>query len=43
LDEKRRSRLIEVISGVEQTLITAAVLEDVPKVLLSNQLLLDNN
>jgi DNA replication and repair protein RecF len=43
LDEKRRSRLIDVISGVEQTLITAAVLDDVPKVLLSNQLLLDDN
>lgn len=43
LDEKRRSRLIGIISGVEQTLITAAVLEDVPKVLLSNQVLLDDN
>lgn len=43
LDEKRRSRLTDVISGVEQTLITAAVLDDVPKVLLSNQLLLDDN
>ena len=43
LDEKRRTRLINAITGVEQTLITAAVLEDIPKELLSNQLLLDNN
>jgi DNA replication and repair protein RecF len=42
LDEKRRARLIEAITGVEQTLITAAVLEDIPKGLLSNQLLLDD-
>ena len=43
LDEKRRTRLIEAITGVEQTLITAAVVEDVPKGLLSNQLMLDDN
>ena len=43
LDEKRRTRLIESISGVEQTLITAAVQEDIPKELVSNQLLLDDN
>ena len=43
LDEKRRTRLIESIADVEQTLITAAVLEDVPKGLVSNQLLLDDN
>ena len=43
LDEKRRTRLINAITGVEQTLITAAVLEDVPKDLLSNQLLLNDN
>ncbi|MEY4899581.1 MAG: hypothetical protein RI895_3 [Actinomycetota bacterium] len=43
LDEKRRTRLIEAITGVEQTLITAAVLEDIPKELLSNQLILDDN
>ena len=43
LDEKRRTRLIESITGVEQTLITAAVLDDIPKGLRSNQLLLDDN
>ncbi len=43
LDEKRRTRLIEAITGVEQTLITAAVLEDIPKGLLSNQLMLEDN
>lgn len=43
LDEKRRTRLLEAITGVEQTLITAAVQVDIPKELLSNQLLLDNN
>lgn len=43
LDEKRRTRLIEAITGVEQTLITAAVQEDIPKELLSNQLVLDDN
>lgn len=43
LDEKRRTRLIEAIVGVEQTLITAAVQEDIPKGLLSNQLILDDN
>lgn len=43
LDEKRRTRLINAIAGVEQTLITAAVQEDIPKELLSNQLILDDN
>ena len=43
LDEKRRNRLISIISGVEQTLITAAVLEDIPKGLPSHQLLLEDN
>jgi DNA replication and repair protein RecF len=43
LDERRRSRLISIISDVEQTLITAAVLEDIPKGLPSNQLLLEDN
>jgi len=43
LDEKRRNRLISIISDVEQTLITAAVIEDVPKGLPSNQLLLEDN
>jgi DNA replication and repair protein RecF len=43
LDESRRSRLIAIIADVEQTLITAAVLEDIPKGLPSNQLLLEDN
>jgi DNA replication and repair protein RecF len=43
LDERRRSRLIAIIADVEQTLITAAVLEDIPKGLPSNQLLLEDN
>lgn len=43
LDEKRRNRLISVISDVEQTLITAAVVEDIPNGLPSNQLLLEDN
>lgn len=43
LDEKRRSRLISIISDVEQTLITAAVMEDIPKGLPSNQILLEDN
>lgn len=43
LDERRRSRLISIISDVEQTLITAAVMEDIPKGLPSNQLLLEDN
>jgi DNA replication and repair protein RecF len=43
LDEKRRTRLISIISNVEQTLITAAVIEDIPKGLPSKQLLLEDN
>jgi DNA replication and repair protein RecF len=43
LDEKRRNRLVAIISDVEQTLITAAVVEDIPKGLPSNQLLLEDN
>lgn len=43
LDERRRNRLISIISDVEQTLITAAVLEDIPKGLPSHQLLLEDN
>ena len=43
LDEKRRNRLISIISDVEQTLITAAVIEDIPKGLPSNQLLLEDD
>ena len=43
LDEKRRKRLIKAIDGVEQTLITAAVVEDIPNELRSNQILLEDN
>ena len=43
LDVKRRNRLISIISDVEQTLITAAVVEDIPKGLPSHQLLLEDN
>lgn len=43
LDERRRARLISIISDVEQTLITAAVVADVPKGLSSNQLLLEDS
>jgi DNA replication and repair protein RecF len=43
LDERRRNRLISIIADVEQTLITAAVVEDIPKGLPSNQLLLEDN
>jgi DNA replication and repair protein RecF len=43
LDEKRRERLISIISDVEQALITAAVIQDIPKGLPSNQLLLEDN
>ena len=43
LDEKRRNRLVSIIGGVEQTLITAAVVEDIPNGLQSNQLLLEDN
>jgi DNA replication and repair protein RecF len=43
LDEKRRTRLISIITDVEQTLITAAVQADIPKGLPSSQLLLEDN
>jgi DNA replication and repair protein RecF len=41
LDRKRRNRLVSAVSGVEQVLITAAVLEDVPSELQSYQMVLD--
>jgi DNA replication and repair protein RecF len=43
LDERRRIRLGSAIEGVEQTLITAAVEEDVPNGLLSARLMLEDN
>lgn len=42
LDEKRRTRLAGAVGGVEQTLITAAVQDDVPGDLDSATLLLEN-
>ena len=41
LDRKRRTRLVSAVFGVEQVLITAAVLEDVPSELQSSQMVLD--
>ena len=41
LDRNRRRRLVSAVSGVEQVLITAAVLEDVPSELQSYQMVLD--
>ena len=42
LDVRRRQRLLEAISDVEQTIITAAVAEDVPQELLSQSLYLND-
>ncbi|AMB59873.1 DNA replication/repair protein RecF [Microterricola viridarii] len=36
LDQQRRSRLAEAVTGYEQVLITAAVLEDIPAVLTAH-------
>ena len=36
LDARRRERLLDVVTGAEQTLITAAVAEDVPGELLAH-------
>lgn len=43
LDQRRRTRLLASISGVEQTLITAAVAEDLPEGLAGEQILLEDN
>ena len=43
LDQRRRTRMLEAISGVEQTLITAAVVEDLPEGLAGEQILLEDN
>ncbi len=43
LDQRRRTRLLAAISGVEQTLITAAVAEDLPEGLAGEQILLEDN
>jgi DNA replication and repair protein RecF len=38
LDSIRREKLAQLVSGNEQVLITAAVIEDVPKILRANQI-----
>ena len=43
LDQRRRSRLLKALAGVEQTLITAAVAEDLPEGLAGEQILLEDN
>lgn len=43
LDQRRRARLLAAITGVEQTLITAAVVEDLPEGLAGEQILLEDN
>ncbi len=42
LDARRRERLLTQLDGVEQTLITAAVAEDVPEFLLEQTLVLED-
>jgi DNA replication and repair protein RecF len=43
LDQRRRTRLLEALTNVEQTLITAAVVEDLPEGLAGEQILLEDN
>jgi DNA replication and repair protein RecF len=43
LDQRRRLRLLGALKGVEQTLITAAVVEDLPEGLAGEQILLEDN
>ena len=43
LDLQRRTRLLSAINNIEQTLITAAVVEDLPESLAGQQILLENN
>ncbi len=43
LDQRRRTRLLNAITGVEQTLITAAVAEDLPESLAGEQIMLEDN
>lgn len=42
LDQKRRTRLLNSLQNVEQTLITAAVIEDLPEGLVGEQILLED-
>jgi len=42
LDAARRNQLILRVKNVEQVLITAAVMEDVPKELIGNKLFVNN-
>lgn len=43
LDQRRRARLLSSLNNVEQTLITAAVVEDLPEGLAGEQILLEDN
>jgi DNA replication and repair protein RecF len=43
LDQRRRARLLNSLKNVEQTLITAAVVEDLPEGLAGEQILLEDN
>lgn len=43
LDQRRRARLLRSLNNVEQTLITAAVVEDLPEGLAGEQILLEDN
>lgn len=43
LDQRRRVRLLNSLKNVEQTLITAAVVEDLPEGLAGEQILLEDN
>lgn len=43
LDQRRRLRLLSALTNVEQTLITAAVVEDLPEGLAGEQILLEDN
>lgn len=43
LDQRRRTRLLNALTNVEQTLITAAVVEDLPDGLVGEQIVLADN
>lgn len=43
LDQRRRQRLLGALTNVEQTLITAAVVEDLPEGLAGEQIMLEDN
>lgn len=43
LDQRRRARLLNALENVEQTLITAAVVEDLPEGLAGERIMLEDN